>query len=467
MIKRNIGKLIIYELNEVPIKVLKKFISDNPRSNISYLCNKGFLRTTFTTDEGELHPWSTWPTVHRGVNNNVHQIKFINQSLNCSKNWPPIWEELIKNKISVGIFGSLQSYPPIKNDLVKFYLPDTFAPSSDAIPKKIQDFQDFNLKLTSQNKAISRAINLKDYIKFLKLFIKGNFKIKSTFKVFLHIFSEIINKKNKSLRSLMQPILGFDIYLKLLKNQKPDFSTFFTNHVAGVMHRYWKYTFPEDFDDSTITKNNFHNNSIAKAMQIADDQIGELIKFCDKTNYELWIISSMGQEAIKRDNDFPEIFVGDINKILKAVELNPKNYKLLPAMQPDLCISCKDDFSLTQLSEKIKNIRDGNGNIIFSPRYRNDGNALNISIKHSFIAYRDRKFYVKEKVLNDNELNIEFIKRDIGTGYHCKEGIYIGYGKRTDLLFKSYDPGEIDTRDFFIKVKEFFDVKSNFNYENE
>ena len=118
-----------------------------------------------------------------------------------------------------------------------------------------------------------------------------------------------------------------------------------------------KYTFPEDFDDSTITKKNFHNNSIAKAMQIADYQIGELIKFCDQTNYELWIISSMGQEAIKRDNDFPEIFVGDINKILKAVGLDSKNYKLLPAMQPDLCISCKDEFSLAQLSKKIKNIK--------------------------------------------------------------------------------------------------------------
>ena len=59
---------------------------------------------------------------------------------------------MIKNKISIGIFGSLQSYPPIKNDLVEFYLPDTFAPGSEAIPKEIEDFQDFNLKLTVKTK---------------------------------------------------------------------------------------------------------------------------------------------------------------------------------------------------------------------------------------------------------------------------------------------------------------------------
>ena len=69
-------------------------------------------------------------------------------------------------------------------------------------------------------------------------------------------------------------------------------------------------------------------------------------------------------------------------------------------------------------------------------------------------------------MFNSNELNIEFIKRDIGTGYHSKEGIYIGYGQKSDLLFKSYSSEKIDTRDFYIKVKEFFEVKNPLNYEN-
>ena len=48
----------------------------------------------FTEDDGELHPWSTWPTVLRGVNNNIHNIRFINQDLRCSKFYKPIWEIL-------------------------------------------------------------------------------------------------------------------------------------------------------------------------------------------------------------------------------------------------------------------------------------------------------------------------------------------------------------------------------------
>ena len=34
---------------------------------------------------GELHPWSTWPTVHRGVTNETHRINFINQDLSCRR----------------------------------------------------------------------------------------------------------------------------------------------------------------------------------------------------------------------------------------------------------------------------------------------------------------------------------------------------------------------------------------------
>ena len=451
-------KLIIYELNEVPIRVLKEFILNNPKSSFSNLVKNGIIKKTTTFDEGELHPWSTWPTVHRGVNNNIHQIKFINQSLTYAKDWPPIWEVLIKNKISVGIFGSLQSYPPIKNALVKFYLPDTFSPTCKAIPKEIEDFQNFNLKLTSKNKAISRPISLRDLITFSKLVITRNFKIISIFKVLKHIIFEILNKKNKSLRSLLQPILGFDIYFKLLNKEKPEYSTFFTNHVAGVMHRYWKYSFPKDFDEDKNIKNNFHKDSINKSMQIADNQISQLIKFCDNNDSELWIISSMGQEAIKRDDDFPEIYLGKINKILKAIGLNDANYKLLPAMQPDLCILCKDERSLLKLENNILNIKDAKGKSIFLPRYKNEGNSLNISIKHSFIAYQTKTFFIKGKPFKDHELNIEFIKRDIGTGYHCKEGIYIGYGNKSNLLFKSYKSKKIDTKEFFNKVKEFFEI---------
>ena len=68
------NNLIIYELNEVPEKLLKKYINDRPHSNFAKLYKSGIFKITTTNDDGELHPWSTWPSLHRGVPNFVHNI---------------------------------------------------------------------------------------------------------------------------------------------------------------------------------------------------------------------------------------------------------------------------------------------------------------------------------------------------------------------------------------------------------
>ena len=71
--------LIIYELNEIPRRLVDYYVSNFPKSSFSVICNEGVILNTLTRDEGELHPWSTWPSVHRGVYNKTHNIKSINQ----------------------------------------------------------------------------------------------------------------------------------------------------------------------------------------------------------------------------------------------------------------------------------------------------------------------------------------------------------------------------------------------------
>ena len=111
--------LIIYELNEIPRKVLENYVYKNPKSNLAKLYNNKGFSETFTKDSGELHPWSSWPTFHRGVNSQIHKIKFLNQDISNAKEFPTIWEKLNEEGLSIGIFGSLQSFPPLKISLRK------------------------------------------------------------------------------------------------------------------------------------------------------------------------------------------------------------------------------------------------------------------------------------------------------------------------------------------------------------
>ena len=75
-----VNKLIIYELNELPKEILELYIKKYPESNFAKIKNNGIYLDTYTTDIGELHPWTTWPTFYRGIDNSKHKIQFINQN---------------------------------------------------------------------------------------------------------------------------------------------------------------------------------------------------------------------------------------------------------------------------------------------------------------------------------------------------------------------------------------------------
>ena len=75
-------KVIFFELNEVPYKVIHHFCKLYPESNLAKVLSKGRKYETYAEDMGHLSPWVTWPTVHRGITNEKHFISDFGQDLN-------------------------------------------------------------------------------------------------------------------------------------------------------------------------------------------------------------------------------------------------------------------------------------------------------------------------------------------------------------------------------------------------
>lgn len=444
--KKNRPKIILYELNEVPRRLFNHYVSEFPNSAFAQIAKEGRVFDTYTYDNGELHPWSTWPTVHRGVDNRIHNIRYLNQDLKKAEEYKPIWELLIQNKVDVGIFGSLQSYPPIKSKFCKFYLPDTFSPTPLAFPKELSDFQFFNLELTKENKALSRNINLKYINNFFRLISNGVISKSSAFSALIHIFKEQINSKYKTRRSNLQNVFSFDLYLKNIYKFKPTFSTYFTNHVAGMMHRYWKYLFFEDFELNEFEVDKFHSKSIIKAMHLANNNLKKLINFAKISGHNIVIVSSMGQSFIDRGEYTPELFLNNFKNLIKALKLDNNSFKLLPAMHPDYCIEAKDSDSLCVLRRVIKLLRDENDNQIFLERYKPVGLKINFIFNLSSSASITNSVKYLDKNFDLKVFGLELIERDIGTGYHIPEGIFCWLGKHQDIFQMNDLKEKIDTR---------------------
>ena len=68
--------------------------------------------TSMAADLGHLSPWTTWPTLHRGVNDEQHMIaSFGEDRRRADRQFPPIWTLLRAAGASVGVCGTLHSYP--------------------------------------------------------------------------------------------------------------------------------------------------------------------------------------------------------------------------------------------------------------------------------------------------------------------------------------------------------------------
>ena len=73
-------KIVFFELNEVPYRVVDDFCERRPDSALARLLPRSAQYETRCEDEGKLQPWVTWPSVHRGVNNIRHGLAHLGQS---------------------------------------------------------------------------------------------------------------------------------------------------------------------------------------------------------------------------------------------------------------------------------------------------------------------------------------------------------------------------------------------------
>lgn len=320
--------IILFELNEVPYPILDHYVRERPNSAFAKLVNQSQQFETQAENFGELSPWKTWPSLHRGVDNRKHGLDHLGQT--PGREFPPLWETLKRQGYSVGVFGSLHTYPP-PSDFREyaFYVPDVFSGSKDAHPSELEAFQNLNLVMSRASaRNVSRNFPLQAACKFLLGGSARKIKWGTWKKVFSHLVLELREPHLKLRRRTLQPVLAFDYFLDLLESKKPQFSTFFANHVASAMHRYWAASYPEQYesfqDQVWIQK---FSGEIFYAMDEADEMLRKIISFIERNkNYELWLASSMGQAAIKISRAPFGVAIVSLERFLESVGggLTPK-----------------------------------------------------------------------------------------------------------------------------------------------
>ena len=348
-------KIIFFELNEVPFRIIDYYIQKYPNSVLAQKLPQCYQYETHAVDS-VLSPWITWATLHRGVAATHHTIHHFNQNLTkINQQFPPIWQILSSNGIKTGVFGSLHSYPlPDNLENYSFYVPDSFATNSQCFPENLSVFQEFNLAMARNSaRNVSSQVPVKATLKLLNHLPKFGLRVPTLIDTAKQLLTEQFKPYRKNRRRTYQAVLAFDLFLKQLKTTQPDFATFFTNHVASSMHRYWAALFPQDYQNFGYNSEwlSRYNNEIDFTMSKFEQFFTQLVHFVDNhPEYTLWIASSMGQSPTTAWMVKTQLNLTHPKKLMSALGVPDDAWYQTPGMFPEFGIVVKK-----QWVEKFRN----------------------------------------------------------------------------------------------------------------
>ncbi|MFY0599367.1 MAG: hypothetical protein JXR03_06825 [Cyclobacteriaceae bacterium] len=449
-------KLIILEVNEVPHRIYSFFKENHPNAALTKLLDRSESYTTISSDKGELHPWSTWPTFYRGIDNTIHGIKDIGENLETINNkFPPIWDILVRNRVSSGIFSSLHTHPLPRNiDQYDFLIPDPFANGSETHPSNVEPFQAFNLSMTKKSgRSVDKGIDKKSALKLAIALPTLGVRGKTILKTVYQLISEKIKPWRATRRRSFQSILAFDLYLKLLKKHKPSFTTFFTNHIASAMHRYWAANFPRDYKDLNLPSEwiNRYKDEIPFCLDELNQMVESLLTFIRKNpEYKLIIASSMGQAATKAELIKSEVFFGDVDRFLEY--FSSHKITALSAMHPQY--NFKIDQSPDSFEAKLRSIHINDSPLTFR---RKEESFFSIDLGYPNVENLEVKIGNIE--IDSKELGIEIKEIDDqsgGTAYHIPEGSFFVYDHLNPVT--NVKNLNIDLRSVAPAILRYFDI---------
>ncbi len=437
-------KIVLLETNEVPYRILDDYISKHPTSRLARELPRCRQYTTIAADTCQLSPWITWPTFHRGVNNDVHEIMSFGQDLgDIDALYPPIWRLLVDAGVSTGVFGPLHSSPlPRDAESFDYYLPDTFAVDPASYPDGLTSFQNFNLAMARQSsRNVSGSIDMGSLISFLPKAPGLGLRFKTMLALAKQLIDERRDGWKRNRRRTYQPVLAFDLFMKQLGSHKPQFTNFFTNHVASAMHRFWAATYPDDYEEVEMSEawQAQYGGEIDFAMGWIDDMFDRLASFTDRNpEYLLVVASSMGQHATSGKRVDTQLYLRNTEKFMRLAGLQDDEWERRPAMDPHVCIVVQEEklATLTHFLEKLS--------IEGAPIKRaiRDEGFIELEFGHVNLDAATGKALLDGEELPFLDLGLEsiVIEDEVGsTAYHMPAGTFYIYDP-TDTSPKSGRP---------------------------
>ncbi len=379
----NPKKLILLELNELNFEYLEYYISLGYLPHFTrFFREHGYQETRSETDPQNLEPWIQWVSIHTGKPFAQHRVF----RLGDTAEWelPQIWEYLEREKgLKVGAISPMNATNRLRNPA--FFLPDPWTqtrPAGSFLLQKVHEAIAQTVNENAQNK-----INFKSGV-YLTAGLWYTNK-KDGCRYGRELFRSL---RSRWFRAIFLDRFLSDIFLKLWKKKKPDFSSLFLNAAAHIQHHYL-------FNAKAYSGPNKNPPWYAKpdcdplldVYLLYDEILGKIRALGSREELRIMMATGLHQKPYEKVAHYYRLknhaqFLKGLGVPFTSVE---------PRMSRDFLIQCASDHDAVKAESDLKGVTDDCGTQIFEVDNRGRSLFVTLSypqeIRNGFVAHASGK----------------------------------------------------------------------------
>jgi len=351
--------VIFVEVNEAERHFLDQGIAAGRLPNLARMTAGGVMLRTrvrgFDPSQDKawrlISPWIIWPSIYSGLEPHEHGIIGFGQDTSSIRG-RCVWDVLDANQVSVGVFGSLMSYPPRNGGNTRYYVPEGLADDADCIPPEARAVQEFSI-FSARNYSESFSLKALEAVGLLFKSMKSGVRSNTVLKTLAQVPKEVIfGSARVPERAMLASYIAYDAFHALYTRYRPAFATLHMNHVAYMQHRYWRAAEPELYrDELSATDQRFFGNVaerkryedrfshwIERSFAYTDELLGRLLEMVDDRTIVL-VGTGLGQRPFDPVGEIhnPVVRLVKERELFDAVGLT--EYTVLHQMNPDVTVN--------------------------------------------------------------------------------------------------------------------------------
>jgi hypothetical protein len=401
------SKVTLIELNEVNFDAVRYYVAQGKLPTFARLLEHyGYSETTSEDNYEELEPWIQWVTAHTGLSLKEHGVFRLGDIVN--HDIPQIWETLEAKGYRVGAISPMNAKNRLKN--APFFVPDPWTQTPTSGPKL----------LGRLHKAIGQVVgdNAKGGISGESIFwlLIGLLRFAQP-RNYIRYFKLAIQSRRKSwLKPMFLDLFLGDIFMRLNRQTKPDFSSLFLNAAAHIQHHYM-FNSPAYAD---VAKNptwyiDAHMDPMLEVYALYDVLLAQIINTTPNTHF--MIATGLHQEPHPTVTYYwrlkdHTVFLHKIGVVAKTVE---------PLMSRDFIIRCETPNEAAQAEARLNAARDRHGVALFE--VDNRGADLFVMLTYPNDIAQDMSFSINTEKYTDFKADVVFVA--IKNGQHNGMGYYL------------------------------------------